>query len=226
MKRSFLSLLLLAASLTGAQAQNTATATPAAQEEDLDAKYTQGLLAVGTEAPNFVIKDDKTGKTKFSLNDMRPKVVDGVQQPGVWTIIDFWATWCPDCRREMPTLQQLYDKYQKKVEVVGVSFDTDKDKLTKYCKDNKVDWKQYSELVKWKDTKISKDYNISWLPTMYLIDPEGKVAYTTVLAANMQKKIEELDQAGKLPEFRQPPYFPGGKKVNTRFTAPFVFKLR
>lgn len=220
MRKVIISLLLLAASLPALQAQNTATTAPAAQqEEDLDAKYTQGLLAVGTEAPDFTIKDEKTGKTKFSLRDMRPKMVDGVQQPGVWTIIDFWATWCPDCRREMPTLQEIYKKYKNKVEVVGVSFDTDKNRLDKYCKDNKIAWQQYSELVKWKETKISKEYNISWLPTMYLIDPEGNVAYTTVLAKNMMQKIDELEQAGKLYEFRQEPYFPGGKEGFSRALA-------
>ena len=51
---------------------------------------------------------------------------------------------------------------------------------------------QYSEFKKWKETQISKDYKISWLPTMYLINPEGKVVYTTVLAERMAKKLAEI----------------------------------
>lgn len=203
MKKVTLSLILLVAAVLGIQAQGTT-------EKDLDAKYTQGLLKVGTEAPDFTIKGKKSDKNIFQLSKMRPITTKEKQIPGVWTLIDFWATWCPDCRKEMPTLKEINEKYFTKLQMVGVSFDTDSTKLSQYCKDNNINWPQYSEYVKWKDTKISKEYNISWLPTMYLIDPDGKVAYTTVLAENMKKKIEELNKDGKLTEYMTMPYFPGG----------------
>lgn len=170
-RKSFiLSCLFVALSACGAQAQSVN-----GQVEDLDAKYTKGLLAVGTDAPDF---------SKL--------------EKGSWTIVDFWATWCPDCRREMPTLKEIYETYSSKVKVVGVSFDTDTTKLSSYCEANKVSWPQYCEGKKWKDTQISKSYRISWLPTMYLIDPSGKVAYTTVESAKMLAKIQELDKQGLL----------------------------
>lgn len=205
MKKIILSIALLASTSIGALAQSTATA------EELEAKYTQGLLPVGTEAPDFTIKDEKTGEKIFQLSDMRPITNTGKQIPGVWTLVDFWATWCPDCRKEIPTLKEINKKYFTKLQMVGVSFDTDSTQLNLYCKNNQIKWPQYSEFVKWKETKISKEYNISWLPTMYLIDPNGNVAYTTVLAENMQKKIEELDQAGKLTQYMTMPYYPGGQ---------------
>lgn len=137
--------------------------------QDPDSLYTKGLLTAGTEAPAF------------------PEL-----QKGVWTVVDFWATWCPDCRREIPTVKALYEQYGTKIKFVGVSFDTAKENLDKYVQANGVKWVQYSEFKKWKETAISKDYNISWLPTMYLINPEGKVAYTTVLAERMGQKIAQL----------------------------------
>lgn len=137
--------------------------------QDPDSLYTKGLLAVGTEAPAF------------------PEL-----QKGVWTVVDFWATWCGDCRRELPTVKELYAQYGTKVKFIGVSFDTDKAKLDTFTQANDVTWTQYSEFKKWKETTISKQYNISWLPTMYLINPEGKVAYTTVLAERMGQKLAQL----------------------------------
>lgn len=62
MKRTILSLMLLAVGLLGAQAQGT---------EDLDAKYTKGLLPVGTTAPDFVIKKAKENQPALSLSDYR-----------------------------------------------------------------------------------------------------------------------------------------------------------
>lgn len=162
MKKVILSLLLMAGFAMGAQAQNSAT-------QDADSLYTKNLLAVGTEAPAF------------------PAL-----KKGTWTVLDFWATWCPDCRREIPTVKSLYEKYGTRVKFIGVSMDTDKTKLDNYTQANQVGWEQYSEFKKWKDTQISKDYKISWLPSMYLIDPEGKVAYKTVLAERMGKKLAEI----------------------------------
>lgn len=157
------------------------------------------LLPAGTEAPDFTITDSKTGKKIFQLSDKKTqKDKDGKTVPGVWTVLDFWASWCPDCRRDMPMVKAIYDKYNTKIQVVGVSFDTDEAKMKKYLGDNQYSWLQYCEFKKWKETKISKDYHISWIPTSYLINPEGKVAFSTVKAEEMMKKLDSLDQAGAL----------------------------
>ncbi len=164
MKKVLLSMFFLAAAATGLQAQ---TATSASQ--DADSLYAKNLLPAGTEAPAF------------------PAL-----KKGAWTVLDFWATWCPDCRKEIPTVKEMFQKYGTRAKFVGVSMDTDKAKLDTYTQANGVDWEQYSEFKKWKETQISKDYKISWLPTMYLINPEGKIAYTTVLAERMAKKLGEI----------------------------------
>lgn len=203
MKKAILSALFLTLGIMTIHAQET---------EDLDVKYTKGLLSEGTMAPDFAIRDPKTGKETFRLSAMRPQKVDGKALPGVWTLIDFWASWCSDCRREMPVVKEINDKFFNRLQVVGVSFDTETAKMRAYCKENRVDWLQYCEGVKWKDTKISKQYNIQWLPTMYLIDPEGKVAFTTVMAGKMLEKLKQLDSEGKLVEYETMPHYPGGVK--------------
>ena len=168
MKKTILSLLLMAVCAMGANAQSNTPATPQASQ-DADSLYAKNLLAVGTEAPAF------------------PAL-----KKGQWIVLDFWATWCPDCRREIPTVKEMYKKYGTRAKFIGVSMDTDKAKLDNYTQANGVDWEQYSEFKKWKETQVSKDYNISWLPSMYLINPEGKVAYRTVLAERMAKKLGEI----------------------------------
>lgn len=204
MKKTMLSLMLLAIGWLGALAQNT---------EDLDAKYTQGLLKVGTKAPDFILKKAKDANPAISLSSYSTHKEGSLNRPGCYVLLDFWATWCPDCRKEIPTVKKIYKNYKNKVKLIGVSFDTDKDKLKSFREQNEIKWSMYCEGKKWKETEISKAYNIQWIPTMYLIDPEGKVAYTTVVAENMVKKLEELDKAGKLPEYFTKPEFPGGIKA-------------
>lgn len=190
------------------------------------AQTTTELLPVGTESPDFQITNNKTGEKIFRLSDWKTKTdADGKVVPGVWTVLDFWASWCPDCRKDMPKVKEISDKYFTKIQLVGVSFDTDKDKMNKYLSSNHYDrWMQYCEGKKWKETQISKDYHISWIPTSYLIDPEGKVYFSTVKAEEMMQKLDSLDNLGKLVVFQEMPQYPGGKEVllkqiaaNTKF---------
>lgn len=163
------------------------------------AQTSQELLKNGTMAPDFTITNIDNGKKTFSLSDLRTKThANGKVKQGMWTVLDFWASWCPDCRKDMPMVKKIYDKYKNRVKLIGVSFDTDREKMTKYLKANNFDWLQYSEFKKWKDTKISKEYHISWIPTSYLIDPDGKVAFTALKAEEMMQKLDSLDVDGKL----------------------------
>ena len=63
------------------------------------AQTKQDLLTVGTLAPDFTIANGN-GKKALSLSDLRAKkATNGKVRHGVWTVLDFWASWCPDCRR-------------------------------------------------------------------------------------------------------------------------------
>ena len=93
--------------------------------QDFDSKYATDLVKAGSMAPDFKMKT-VDGKT-FKLSKLRGKYV----------VLDFWASWCPDCRRDIPEMLRMYDHFRGKgVEFVGVSFDTDaqkwKNALQKY----------------------------------------------------------------------------------------------
>lgn len=203
MKKTFLSLLLLATFAFGAHAQ----------PQDTNAQYTKNLLPTGTSAPDFMIKKANDESPAIMLSTYSTHTdADGTERPGCYILLDFWATWCGDCRKEIPTVKEIYKTYKNKVKIIGVSFDTEKDKLREFRTKNEMKWTSVCNGKAWKENPLSKAYNIEWIPTMYLIDTEGKVVYTTIIAEDMVKKLEELDKAGILTEYNKSAEYPGGKK--------------
>lgn len=151
----------------------------AQEAKDLDPQYAKDLIKSG-QAPDFTLPGTD-GKT-YSLKDFRGKTL----------ILDFWATWCPDCREEMPQLLDLQKKLKgrKDIVMVGVSFDTDPAKLEAYVKEQGIGWLQLSDFKSKKESAISEAYHIQWIPTKYVIGPDGKVLLATV----MQDKVDALVQ--------------------------------
>lgn len=170
--------------------------------QDLDAKYAVDLLPVGTKAPDLV---DPTHKI-HPIDDFRGRCL----------VLDFFASWCGDCRKDMPEMKKLYTQYDiQGVNFIGISFDTDADKLQEYMDKEQMPWRVLSELEKMKDSKMAKDYHIQWIPTMYLLDTEGHVVLATVEIEKLKAKLEELKKANKLvaPELAgldHAPQYPGG----------------
>ena len=170
--------------------------------QDLDAKYAVDLLPVGPKAPDLV---DPTHKI-HPIDDFRGRCL----------VLDFFASWCGDCRKDMPEMKKLYTQYDiQGVNFIGISFDTDADKLQEYMDKEQMPWRVLSELEKMKDSKMAKDYHIQWIPTMYLLDTEGHVVLATVEIEKLKAKLEELKKANKLvaPELAgldHAPQYPGG----------------
>lgn len=102
---------------------------------------------------------------KFDLADLRGKVV----------LIDFWATWCPPCVEEVPELVEIYGKFQDRgFEIVGISLDTDRSTLEKFTGLNKMTWPQFFDGKGW-DNELAQRFKIQSVPTMWLLDREGKL---------------------------------------------------
>ncbi len=138
---------------------------------DLDAKYATNLLQAGTVAPDISLKTID-GK-QFSLKSLRGKYV----------VLDFWASWCPDCRKDAPNIVALYDKFHKKgVEFVGVSFDNNAESWKNGVQKLGIKYTQVSNLQRMNESPVAKTYRIKWIPTVYVIDPQGKVVLATVMS--------------------------------------------
>lgn len=119
--------------------------------------------------------------SKVDLASLRGKVV----------LLDFWATWCPPCRGEVPNVVAAYKKYHDKgFDIVGISLDQDKSALLSFTKDHDMTWPQYFDGNGW-DNKISKEFGIDSIPAMYLVGKDGKVA-TTNGRDDLAGQVEKL----------------------------------
>ena len=171
-------LLLLAAILPMILLSTQLLRAQPAQEEDPDLKYGTELLKPGTPAPDF------------KLNDINGKSVKLKKFRGKDVVLVFWASWCPDCRAEVPLLKEMYAAADpKKVVFVSVSYDREYEKFEKYVKDNQLPGVQLFDPAGKKESKIGADYHVKWIPSLYLIGPDGKVKLATVVADKIAAEI-------------------------------------
>ena len=177
-------LLLIMAMMMAGLALN-AQNTP--QEEDLDAKYGAELLKAGEQAPDFTLKD--LDGSPIRLSDLKGKRI----------VLVFWASWCPDCRAEVPELKAMYTAADPaKVEFVSVSFDREFDTLQKFAADNALPGIQLFDPAGKKESKVGADYHIKWIPSLYLIDATGRIELGTVVAAKIAAALQG-QQAAEIP---------------------------
>lgn len=122
--------------------------------------------AAGKQAVNFALSD---------INDKNYEFKNMVGN-GVVTYIDFWATWCGPCKREIPFLAKMveYFKYNKKVRIISVSIDEDHNAWKKMVADDKPAWEQYI-IPDITNSAAIKDYDISSIPRFMLYDTDGKL---------------------------------------------------
>jgi thiol-disulfide isomerase/thioredoxin len=111
---------------------------------------------------------------------------------GKIVLIDFWASWCPPCRKEMPALVELYKKYNKKgFEIVGVSLDKDKDAWVEGVKNMHMEWKQLSDLKFW-ESEGAALYGVNSIPHTVLVDKDGTILAKNLHGEELNTKLAEL----------------------------------
>ena len=151
------------------------------EQHDDDTKYATDLVKPGTPAPDFKLKTPE-GKTIQLSKYAKGKTV----------VLDFWASWCPDCRKDAPEVVRMYEAYrQQGVEFVGISMDTDVEAWKKAIDKFGIKYLQVSELKKFKETDIAKAYGVNWIPSMVVIGEDGKVKLSTVLTYKVDKYLKE-----------------------------------
>jgi len=111
---------------------------------------------------------------------------------GTPVLVHYWATWCEPCKVDMAQIRELTAKYgPKKFAVVGIALDSDKQQLDKFLKSKPIAWPQLHE-AGGLDGRLAEELGVLTLPTMILLDAEGKVVDRNVVITELEKKIDSL----------------------------------
>ena len=143
-------------------------------------KYAE--LAVGKKAPDIAIPDT-SGKI-INLDKIKSK----------YTLVVFWASWCPHCNETLPEILNLYHNSinRKNLEVLAVSVDGSRDDWVKAIKEAGYDWLNGSELKGW-DGKTAVDYNVYATPTMFLLDKNQKIVAKPITFQELKQALMDVN---------------------------------
>ncbi|MDE0685949.1 MAG: redoxin domain-containing protein [Candidatus Poribacteria bacterium] len=135
---------------------------------------------IGKPVPDFSATD--LDGNPISLQDYRGKVV----------LLDFWGAWCGFCIEEMPNLKRVYDTYKDQgFDIIGVSLDDEESELRDYIKENDIRWRQVFSGKAWRDDPLAQQYNITGVPSQWLIDRDGKLITHKARGEELEQLVME-----------------------------------
>lgn len=133
---------------------------------------------IGTSIANFTLKD-KDGKS-YAAKD----ITAGKK----YILVDFWASWCGPCRKEIPNLKTAYSAYSEKgFEILSISIDKDEKAWQKALGQENMQWHNLLD-----DDKVSKAFNVKAIPATYLVDNNGVIISDNLRGAELEAKLKEL----------------------------------
>jgi len=114
-------------------------------------------------APDFALPDQE-GTTQ-QLSQLKGKVV----------LVNYWASWCPPCIEEMPSMNTIYQRYKGQgLEILGINFQEDPQEITRFLEQVKVDFPVLFD----RDGEVAHRWNVFSMPTSFLVDRNGYVRYS------------------------------------------------
>ena len=130
---------------------------------------------------------------EISLNNPDGKEIKLSSLRGQYVLIDFWASWCAPCRKELPNVVKLYNQYKSKgFTVYSVSLDKDISAWKKAIEDDKLTWPNHvSDLLGW-ESELPTLYGFQGIPHTVLIDKDGKIIESGLRGESLEQKLKEL----------------------------------
>ncbi len=130
---------------------------------------------------------------EFTLNtpDGTPLSIKSEVHKNKITILDFWASWCNPCRREMPNIVKLYKDYQSKgLGIIGISLDEDADEWKKAIKSMGLTWTQVSDLKGWQ-SEPAKIFQVKAIPFTMVVDSNGNILAKELRGIELENFIKQ-----------------------------------
>ena len=142
-------------------------------------------VQLGKVAPEFTLPDT-TGQP-VSLSDFR----------GQYVLIDFWASWCPPCRRENPNVVKAYNENKdNNFTIIGISLDNNKENWLKGIQQDSLTWTHLSDLKYW-DSEIPALYGVRGIPANILIGPDGVIIAQNIMDEELHETLKKVLPAKK-----------------------------
>jgi peroxiredoxin len=133
----------------------------------------------GNVTPDFSVKDIAGQAVK--LSDLKGKVV----------LLDFWATWCPPCRVEVPNLIKIFRQFRyKNFVLISVSLDRDLEAARAFVRDKEMDWVHIIDFDA--SRQIAEKFQVEYIPSTFVINRNGKIAASQLRGADLKDKIANL----------------------------------
>lgn len=140
-------------------------------------------------------------KAQVHFGDMAPEVslpsangdtIKLSSLKGKVVLLDFWASWCGPCRGSNKELKKIYPKYKDKgFEILGVSIDGNHNDWLRAIKQDKISWLQVNDPGDW-DSPIVRKWNLSGVPTSFLIDQEGRLIAMDLMGKDLEKALKDI----------------------------------
>jgi thiol-disulfide isomerase/thioredoxin len=138
--------------------------------------------AVGARFVDFSFEDHEGNPVKLS---------DRVGK-GKYVLLEFWASWCGPCRKDIPHLKEIYELYHSAgFEIIGISMDSNKGSWLKAVADEQMPWLQVSNLEAF-NGDLDKVYNFTGIPACVLVGPDGIIVDRNTRGSWMDRKLIEL----------------------------------
>jgi peroxiredoxin len=156
-------------------------------------------VAAASDNPQFAAAmakleqdDARRQKVDFTLTDLQGKSWRLSDLHGQVVLVNFWATWCPPCRKEMPDLQELYDKFKDQGFVVLAISDEEAAKVAPFIAERKISY----PVVLDPGRKVNDLFETEGIPKSYVYDRSGKLVAQSIDMRTRNQFLEMLAQAG------------------------------